>query len=84
VQRARLKFEAQVRGKLFIRRAQMNFFFGCQYYRYYNDIVACLVEGTAGIYPSKTGSDHIYTIIKSENEGEDCIGVTKRRVGNDR
>ena len=50
----------------------------------YNDIITSLVDATAGVYPSKYNKHHIFAHMKEENEKQDCIGVTKQRLGEDR
>jgi len=50
----------------------------------YDNIITSLVDRMAGVYPSKYNQNHIITNIKEENEKQDCIGVTKQRLGEDR
>ena len=63
------------RERLFVRRlAALIWVTSTHIVVYYNDIITCLVDRTAGVYPSKTYELHIFTKIKEVNKKENCIG----------
>ena len=68
---------ADERERVFIRRlAALIWVTSTHIVVYYNDIITCLVNRTAGVYPSKTYELHIFTKIKEVNKKDNCVGVT--------
>jgi len=68
---------ADERERLFVRRlAALIWITSTHIVVYYNDIITCLVDRTAGVYPSKSYELHIFTKIKEVNKKENCVGVT--------